>query len=315
MVNDILGKMDLTHPAVGAVSVFSRQAGFLPVEELNAGLIDAGLPKPLLPGEVGQSTALRRAVEDAAKGNKDARVESAGKGSGAVYSIINLKRDIIDLEAHDGTGVADSVLSARMEVNGVGGQSLVISPPTHPAAGLIRDRFDFHQENYKCAEDLSKWLSQKVFKSNLIQAVPRPGHGGGMYYIPKGPGFDLVLRLKDIMMSLSKFCNKELLDGVRLYAQPVFHSFADCTDAMADALLEDFTKACDGIETYMVGYEEGNNEIRWDGLKSKLEMADQIQDKLQAFHESCGLSVADLEPRLKALKTRMVMAQVALAHD
>lgn len=305
--------LELSHPSVGAISVFSRQRGFMPIEETEQGLQKAGLPQSLMPPVPGPSVALRRAVEDATKGDKNRRVESKGKRSGVVYSIINLDRDRIDLEEDNGFGIANAELSARIEKNGVGAYSLVITPEDHPQVEQIREFFSFHQENFKCSEDLSKWLSQTVFKSPLLKSVARPGHGGGMYYVPKA-GFDLVLKIRDTLNEMSEFDHRnQLTRGVRLYTQPVFHGFSDCLDAMTDAFLDDFTKTCNGLESYLVGWEDGDAKVRWKGMETKAKEAEQLNAKLKAFKESCGLSVDDMSVRIKALSSRISMAQVALS--
>lgn len=310
-----IDNLDLTHPAVGALSVFSRQRGFLPIEDTDQKLQAAGIEESLLPPAPGPSVALRRAITDAAKGNKNHKVESKGKGSKVVYSILAIQRERIDLEESTGIGIADSEVSARIEKNGVGGYSLVITPASHPQADYIRERFDYHREHYKCSEDLSKWLSQNLFKSNKLKSIAKPGKGGGMYFVPKA-GFDLILKIKEELENLSTYnSNGQLVEGVRIYTQPVFHGFTDCLDAMSDALLDDFDRACDGIESYLVGWEDGETNVRPHGMKSKAKEAEELTDKLKAFKESCGLNVSDLDDRIKVLQKRISEAEIAIAAN
>lgn len=310
-----LGNIDLTHPAIGAISIFSKQAGFLPVEDTIQKLQAAGVPVSMLPIDVGHSTALRRAVEDGAKGSRNKRVESKGKFSKAVYSIITLNREATDREESDGKGIADSILSARVEENGVGGESLVISPADHPQADYIRERYDFHREHFKCSEDLSKWVSQKLMTHPDLKAVSRPGHGGGLYYIPKGPGFDLALKIRNCLEEINIYQDRTLVSGVKIYAQPVFTQFSDCVDAITDALLDDFDKACDGINSYLHDFEEGNSNVRFKGLEGKAKDAENLRKKLDSFASSCGLSLDDLKPRIDAMEARIQMAEIVLASS
>lgn len=307
-----LGDIDLHHNAIGAVSIYSKQAGFLSVEA-TVRLLQAHLPAKLLPPEVGHSTALRRAVEDGAKGSKNKRVESKGKSSKAVYSIISIDREGLDLEESSGKGIADSELSARVEENGVGGESLVIHPIDHPQAQYIRERYDFHRYHFKCSEDLSKWMSQTIMTAPELQAITRPGHGGGLYYIPKGPGFDLALKIKDALEEINVYSGRTLTQGVKVYAQPVFTQFSDCVDAITDALLDDFDKACDGINSYLHSFEEGENTVRFKGLESKAKEAQNLRKKLDSFAKACGMSFDDLKPRIDAVEARIAMAEVVLA--
>lgn len=309
-----LGNISLDHPAVGAVSLYSSQAGYLNIKDTISSLKSSGIPTKLLPPEPGNSVALKRAVEDAAKGNKNRRVESKGKFGKAVYSIINIDRENIDLEESTGKGIADSEVSVRVEENGVGGESLVITPNDHHQADYIRQRYEYHREHFKAPEDLSKWLSQKVMPSAELRAISRPGHGGGLYYVPKGPGFDLALKLRDALNTMSTFdSNKQLVNGVKLYVQPVFTQFSDCVDALTDAMLDDFEKVTDGINSYLTDFESGDINVRFKGLETKAKEAANLRKKLENFSKACGLSLDDLTPRIKAIETRISMAEVVLA--
>lgn len=305
--------IDVDHPTIGAFGVCSKQAGYLEVATVLHAFKEAGIPSELHPTPVGNSTALKRAMEDACVGDKSLRVDSTGKFSKVVYSIVRTNKARLDLEQedNDGLGVSDAYLSARVEANGVGGLCLVIKPDNHEQAAYIRNRFDYHREHFKCSEDLSIFLSQRVFKNPVIKATPRPGNAGGFYFVPRGEGLDLLKRIDTCFTALSDYNGRTFRNGVKLYMVPMLTSIGDVLDAIVDSVIDDAERTMEDLE------ESFNPEkpLGQRALASKARQAMELEKKLSAFAASMSTGFTDIEERVGELKKRIYLAEMAATKE
>lgn len=310
-------EIGLDHPAVGAIAVSSKQAGYLPIKKLEEHLLAMDIPPELLPRKPESgSIHLQRAMKDAIRGerNKNLDIRSEGKGKNLQVHIMNIHKHRLSREKHSGVGVADTLLSARIQMNPhTKDDELVFFPSEdHPLVEEIRARYEFHREHYKCAEDLSRWISQTVMTSRLTQAVPRPGHGGGLYYVPKGDGFDLIVKLRDALNEINSASFNRLHQGVKIYLMPMITTFPDVVDAITDALIDNFEKEAEDLENYLLRHEEDEVKLRSNGIDTKMDQCDSLREKLEAFRDSCGASTEDLTIRINALKSRLGIAQLQM---
>ena len=310
-------EIGLDHPAVGAIAVSSKQAGYLPIKKLEDHLKALGIPEDLIPKrpESG-SIHLQRAMKDAIRGTRGRvyDIKTTGKGKNLEVAIVNFEKGRISREKDDGRGIAHSILSARIKMDPhTKNDELVFFPDdSHPFVDDIRERYEFHRQHYKCAEDLSRWVSQTVMASPLTQAVPRPGHGGGLYYVPKGDGFELVVRIRDALNEINSTnrVDGRLNQGIKIYLMPMITTFPDVVDALTDALIDNFEKEAEELEAYLLRYEEDDVQLRNNGLETNFKKCDALKEKLEAFRDSCGTSTSDLTIRIEALKSRLGIAQL-----
>lgn len=313
--------IDIDHPAIGAVSVFSKQAGFLDRQKVQEAFEASGIHKALIPPDPGPTVALKRAMTDVAKeiertSDRSYRIESKGRFSAAVYSIIAVDKQRLDLEEDDrqGVGIADTMISAKAMGDGNGGVKLVITPSDTPFASLIHERFAYHDCNYKCAEDLSQYLSTYVFRSRHIHAVSRAG-AGGMYFVPKGESMDTVLKIKEVFDSLSEFSGSKLLNGVKMYVTPMLTTFPDVVDALTDSVLDDAETYCNTLEHDLKQNNSGEKDLGTRALGTKAKEARALADKIEAFKTVCGDAFTDVSSRLNALQVRISVAESVVALD
>lgn len=314
--------IDLDHPAIGAYTVFSKQAGYLLHDDVVEAFQKAGLPKSLVPQPPGHSVFLKRAMQDVAKGIGDSdtayRVESKGKFSGAIYSIIRVARDRLDLsseESNDGLGVADALVSAKLVGDGDTGVNIVVTPQNSPFTQRIHDLYNYHSQHFKCAEDLSVFLSQKLFRSNHVGAVPRAG-AGGTFFVPKGPGCNLLFKVREVFNEISEFGRKrELENGVKIYFTPMITTFDDVVDAITDSVLDEAEKFCDLMENSLFENNTGTKDLGVRALTTKTKEAKAFHTKMESFKAVTGSALNDVTDRLKALEVRIGMATLAAATD
>ncbi len=305
--------IDVDHPTIGAFGVCSKQAGYLEVTTVLEAFKEAGIPAELHPTPVGNSTALKRAMEDCCVGDKSLRVDSTGKHSKVVYSILHTDKSRLDLEQeeNDGRGVSDAYCSARVEANGVGGLCLVIKPDNHEQGDYIRRRFDYHREHFKCSEDLSIFLSQRVFKSALVKATPRPGNAGGFYFVPRGDGLELLKRIDACFTQLSDYNGRTLTSGVKLYMVPMLTSVGDVLDAIVDSVIDDAERTMSDLEESL----NPDKPLGQRALATKARLAMELEKKISSFASSMSTGFSDIEERVVELQKRIYLAEMAATKD
>lgn len=317
MTAEINLNIEFDHPAVGAYTVYSKQLGYLPIEAVNAAFDSEGSSSPKSPGV---SVHIKRALEDVARnlGDKHTsyRVETKGRASCAVHSIISVDKDRIDISLDDqqGRGVANAIVSAKIVVKDDGNLAVQITPSDSPYIDAIVSRYEYHKQHYKCAEDLSTYLSQKFFRG-CLGAVPRAG-AGGTFYVPRGEAMDRLIRVRDLLHGISKFDSQgRLLEGVKIYVVPVITTFGDAVDAITDSVLDEAEKFCYFLEDILTENNTGEKNLGPKALTSKMKEAHNFRDKLAQFKSITGSALDDVTDRMKALETRLLMASIAAAGD
>ena len=304
---------DISHPACGAIGVCSKQAGYLNREAVLEAFEAAGIPKGLQPSKPRNNVALKRALKDLTKGDSSLRVESKGKGLTATYSIICTDKERIDLEEDNGIGIADAIASARIEVDGNGVHKVLVKPSHFDSAELL-EKFNFHREHFKCSEDISTYISHKLLRSKEVQAVSRPGHGSGFYFVPKGAGSDIIRSVREVFEGLnSTTASGQLIEGVRISMLPMITTCADVVDILTDAVLDDAEKALDTLDAELTKNDEEGN-LKMVALESKLKGIKVLKAKIAAFTKSCGDAFNDLDPQLQEIEARTQIAMLKVEY-
>ncbi len=303
-------EIDFNHPTIGAYGVCARFAGYLPIKEVLTKLKEHGVPGDLHPIFVGNSVALKRAMEDACAGDKTLRVESTGKASKVVYSILRTNKERINREVDSGTGVADAEVSARVEANGVGGLSLIVSPSNHPFTHYINERFDFHREHYKCSHDLSVAFTQAV-KSKFIKGASRPGQAGGFYFVPKGDGLDILRNMEKAFNEVSYYHGNTIQNGVKIYFIPMLTQIQDVLDAIVDSVIDDALATIEDLKAAT----DPDCKLGARALGTKAARALELEKKLENFSASCSVAFTDIAEQVETLKKQIYFAEMRASME
>ncbi len=206
------------------------------------------------------------------------KLVTKGRQSSAVYSLVHVNKERCDLEVDDGTGVGNVRISARVEMNGVNQYRLRVDPqqsfrPSYPAADFIRERFHYWTTTFKNSEDLSTWIGQKLMP--YVGALPT---GQGAYYLPKGPGFELLQKIRTVFTDINDAQN-----FVKIRMLPVFSSCTDTLEAMADALRDAHEKSVTNISKILDEHDAGANVVGTRRFNSLLDEAASLRKMYKAF--------------------------------
>lgn len=294
-----LDGLDFDHPAVAAALVKRKQGGFFPVDMVQKLLMDCGVPDAIIPSGPSLTTALKRAMDDACKGDTSLEVKVQGRKSTSVYTIVRTNRDRLDREVDDGKGVSDAELTGRIEFDGNGNYSVKFTPADHPSIPFIRKRMDDHTGQLSNVYDLGVWFGQ-VFMP-YVGALPT---GQGDYFLPKGDKLDMVKRVKEAFAAVNNGSNH-----VMVYMLPQIGGVVDTIDAITDCLLDEVERVCTDIEGRL---SDTDKPIRQRGLEGLNRKAIDLREMLAKFSESLNASFEDITPRITDVEARIGMASVAL---
>lgn len=289
-------QIPIDHPSVAAALVKRRQGGSFPVDVVQQALTDAGVPTGLVPKGPTVTTALKRAMQDATRGNSAAEVKVSGRGSGAKFTIVYTNKERLDREFDDGKGVSDAEVTGSIEFDGANGYSIKLVPEDHPSNQYIRDRHDFHCGQFSNVYDLGTWFGQQVMP--FAGSIPT---GSGDYFVPKGDGLDLVQKVRTVF--------KDLNDGsnfMRVFLMPQLSSFADTVDAITDSVLEEVERVSGKLESELENGKAGSRR-----LASMTRDVDKMRGIVAKFSKSLGEAFEDVDPRLAEIETLIGTAEVS----
>ena len=292
---------DILDANVKAITIMVSARGHYEEAPVRDMLRSVGLSENQLPPHVCPNTALKRAMVDLARGNKEESVLSSGRGSSAVYTVAETNLSRIDLEADDGLGITDAKVSARVQVDPGNNDAyyLRISPPDHPAAPYIRQRFDEHCGQLSSTYDLKVWWTQRFMGS--IGAM-RTGRALGEYVVEANEDTArLLLRLKQGFSELpdsGKF---------RIYLRGETGDSADAVDMITDAILEEAERVSKHTLDAL------QKKVGSRGLNTHAQNAVALHGRLEKLGESFGASLDDVTEVIKDLQKRIGMSMAALA--
>lgn len=300
MAKHAIVDIDMNHPSVGAALVKRKQSGSFPVDKVQKILMDAGVPDGLMPKAPTLTVALKRAMEDACKGDSSLEVKVTGRKGTSVYTIVHTDKNRLDRDTDNGKGVSDAELTGKIEFDPNGNFSVKFSPSQHPSEDLIRRRMDHHCGQFSNVYDIGVWIGQQLMP--FVGAIPT---GSGDYFLPKGDGFDLVNRVQKAFMEINSGAS-----FVRFYMLPQIATFADTVDVITDSLLDEIERTCGDIQKKL---EDDETPVGRRGLASLTERANQLRAISDAFSKSLNMAFEDIEPRIAEVEKSIAYAELRLS--
>ena len=301
---------DLHHESVVCAEAKFSHAGYLKQEVLLEALKQVGIPNNKLPAIPSDHVTLGRAVA-AIAGRKD-RVETTGDG----WSLTVVDPEKLDLEKDGNTGTDAHTVCLTAKVLLAGDvRQLRITPEDHPCAALIRFEWDKQQNLFKCSDDISKWLSKVIIP--WVGAVAS-GSRGGSYYVPKGTGLDNMIKVKEVLDSVSARTHKsfqvtgttqvisldQVVQGTIVSLKPEFAEL-DAIRLLLNGIIEETDKLSDELFEKLGQAKDG--ELQERAVKTQVARAAQMKEKLVSYSTALGIDLADLHSRLDEVSGNLDM--------
>jgi hypothetical protein len=282
---------DILDPNVKAITIMVSARGFFDEATVRDTLRQCGLDESQLPGHVNLNTALRRAMQDVAKGDRETGVVSKGRGSNCVFTVARTDLDRIDLEVDDGRGITNAEVSARIQVDPTNTDSyyLRISPPDHYAATYIRQQFDEHCGRFSATYDLKVWWTQK-FKGSI--GAMRTGRALGEYVVPFNS------RVANMLLSIKeKFSDLSATGKFRVYLSGETTDSGDAVDMITDAIIEEAERVSKATREAL-----NKRQVGVRGLNAHAQRAVQLHDRLEKLGKSFGCGLDDVDDVVNELQ-------------
>lgn len=296
---------DITSPNVAALELTATASKFLDVAEVNRAL-EHILPKKLLPGGVSPNVALKRAMQEIARGDSERDVKTSGRKASAVYTVLRVDSDRIDREESDGRGVADAEVSARIDWSGEGDSYTVkVSPETHPAASYIRTLQREYSGKYSATYDLKPWFSQRVLP--WLGAVSAPD-AGGKYILPCKDNQESVEKLLEIR---DAFKNLSAGGKFRIYAKGMVRGDSDAVDLIADAISDERERVCGALMKELSDPDKRQGKRRIATMTAQLH---DLRDTYRKLCESFGMAHEDSLADIDEVERMLGVAELALEN-
>ena len=293
----------LSSPEVFAALVQWTHAGDVDCVRLLAALKEAEVPEHLWPKEPSEHVVLGRALRECA-GRED-RVEPIRDG----WCLTMVNREKLDLEDPSNTGHDAHQVCVTAKVMLVGDAKVVrVTPEDSPHAALIQHEYERARTLFKASEDLSRWLSQTVVP--WVGGVAAKARGGS-YYVMKGVGLERIKAIKAALDSVSTVTWQEfkltgqgetetfklptVLNGTAVVLKPEFAGL-DAVRLMLNGLIEECDDTCDALATKL------NGSLGERALNTQIDIAVQLETKLQNYSTALGIDLGDMVSRLSELK-------------
>lgn len=303
---------DIGHPSVEVIEVTCAARGWIDqneaLESLNEWATEYSVPR-LQP--VGLGTALKRAMTELAKG-PDRDLKTTGRKGTAVYSLIATDLDKVDREEGDGRAVGHSEVSARVKVDpdkdddDVEKFQVKIDPWDHPAAPLIRDRFDYYCGLMSATYDIKVWLTRKVL-GRLGEGAVRSTDVQGKYWLRATD--ENRTALFDLRSRLGKLNDTGKL---RLFLQGHSRNSQNAVDMIADAIIEEQERVCGEVEKLLDLSDSGERPMGKRALASKAQEMANLLERLNGLSESTGVASLDFKTAIEDVQKRIAIAELAL---
>ncbi len=309
----LLNDVSLDHPDVFCALTQFQHAGHIEQGALFAALDVAGIPSNIYPKPPSDHVCLGRAVKSVA-GRSD-RVESIA--GGWVLTMVHQDRLDLEDEENDGTDAHEVCVTAK--VIKVEDATIVrITPEDSIHAPLIREEYEYHQGQFKAAEDISRWLSQTVIP--WVGGVAAKARGGS-YYVAKGQGLTRMRSVQDALEAVSLYTTRSfktlddvtksvelpsVVQGTSVVLKPEFAGL-DAIRIMLNGIIEECDKTCDDLHGVIMKGGVGKR-----GLQSKITQAEEMESKLVDYSKALGLDLSDMNSRLLEVKSGL---GIALAQE
>lgn len=297
-------------------------SGDLPIAQVDAALLSAGVPQDLLPPAPSRATAMRRAFDEVAP--RGAKIDALPKGLGVTMSIKDVgKLDLEALTRESGSTVREaasyhSTLTAKIlvqDINGTEVETVTFSPDDHPMVPILQQVYQVKKDTYKMSEDLSVWFSQRIIPA--LGGVGKRARGG-VYYVPAAKK-ELLQSVHAALNTLS--VSRQLERSVGGKSFPVYileHGGKLCIEGrtaddaasmeiLVDGIVRDADSAIDDLLTAV----SGETKLGVRALRSKKAQAEELEAQIARWENVTACNLELLRSRVGELQKAIGTAELA----